>query len=214
MGPIVVKTTKKKTWVRHVKLAIQKRWVQLCIVLLLWLFAMLLTTLILKPKTIAKEDTSQFKFVRCDVCKMELPYQPEIANKRCPKCAPPKTGFLIPTTSSLKSGSGGLDPWRWVYSGLFVETIGFLAGIVYLLYLPVSDPTKIYYVLPCPYCAQKLRYRAVSLGQIGSCSRCKRMIRFPEEEEAVLELAALKAEEQAAIAEFHALREQEEAAEQ
>jgi hypothetical protein len=39
------------------------------------------------------------------------------------------------------------------------------------------------------------------------------MIRFPEEEEAVLEIAALKAEEQAAIAEFHALREQEEAAE-
>jgi hypothetical protein len=213
MGPIVVKTTKKKSWVRHVKLAIQKRWVQLCIVLLLWLLIMPVTVLLLKPKTIAKGDTSQFQFVCCDVCKIELPYNPDIANKRCPKCLPPKTGFLIPAVSSIKSASGGLDPWRWVYSGLFVETIGFLAGVVYLLYLPVTDPTKTYYVLPCPHCAQKLRYRAVSLGQIGSCSRCRRMIRFPEEEDAVLETVSLKAEEQAAIAEFHALREQEEAAE-
>lgn len=212
MGPTAVNTTKKKSWVRHVKLAIRKRWVQLCIVSILWLFIMLLTTLILKPKTVAKEDTSQFKFIRCDVCKMEMPYNPELANKRCPKCLPPKTGFMLPATQSLKVGAFS-DPWRWVYSGLFVETLGFLAGIVYLLYLPLTDPTKIYYVLPCPHCAQKLRYRAVSLGGIGSCSRCKRMIRFPEEEDAVLEMDALKAEEQAAIAEYHSLREQEEAAE-
>jgi hypothetical protein len=208
MGRTAVNTTrKKKNWVRHLKLAIRKRWVQLCIALFFWLLVVLLTALLLKPKTIAKGDTSQFNFLRCDVCKMELPYNPDVANKRCPKCLPPKTGFLLPVTDSLKSGSGGLDPWRWVYSGVFLETVAFLAGIVYLLYLPVVDPTKVFYVLACPYCAQKLRYRAVSLGEIGSCSRCKRMIRFPEEEDALSEADVLKAEEQASIAEYQALRE-------
>ena len=202
-------TQKKKNWVRHVRLAARKRWVQLGIGLLLWLLVGLLTTLVLKPKVIAKGDTSQFKFVRCDVCQMELPYSQDMANKRCPKCAAPKTGFLLPAKESLKAG-GELDPWRWVYSALFVETVIFLACIVFLLYLPVADPTKVYYVVCCPYCAQKLRYRAVSLGGIGSCSRCKRMIRFPEQEDAVLEADVLKAEEQAAVAEQRALLEQEE----
>jgi hypothetical protein len=210
MTRMVNTTQKKKNWVRHVKLAAKKRWVQLCMALLLWLMVGLLTTLALKPKVIAKGDTSQFKFIRCDVCKMELPYSPDMANKRCPKCLPPKTGFLLPAKESLKEGAGALDPWRWVYSAVFLETVIFLAAIVYLLYLPVADLTKVYYVVCCPYCAQKLRYRAVSAGEIGSCSRCMRMIRFPEQEDAVLEADVLKAEEQAALAEQQALLEQEE----
>jgi hypothetical protein len=84
----------------------------------------------------------------------------------------------------------------------------FLGVIVYLLYLPVTDPTKVFYVISCPYCAQKLRFRAVSLGGIGSCVRCKRMIRFPGEEDAVLEELFLRAGEQAAYDEYQALREE------
>jgi phage FluMu protein Com len=212
MGQTVLNTTKKKrTWVQHVKLAIRKRWVQLCILLLFWLLVMTVTTLVLKPKSIPKEDTSQYKFIRCDVCNLELPYSQETANKKCPKCRPPKVGYMLPQKESIKSGSGQLDPWRWVYSGLFVETLGLLASVVYLLYLPVSDPTKVYYVLSCMHCSQKLRYRAVALGGIGSCSRCKRMLRFPDEEDAVLEVDVLKAEELAAIEEHNRLREEGEA---
>jgi hypothetical protein len=213
MGQVVANTTKKKkTRIRQLKLAIRKRWVQLCVMLLAGLLVMLLSVLILKPKVIPKEDTSQFKFMHCTVCSLELPYNKDIAEKRCAKCVGAKVGFFVPTTESVKKG-GLLDPWRWVYSALFIETLVLLSSVVYLLYLPVTDPTKVFYVLTCPHCSQKLRYRAVSLGGIGSCSRCKRMLRFPEEDDAILEADVLKAEQQAVIAEHQRLQEEEKAVE-
>src|SRR5580704_4303503 len=95
-----VDTTSKKNWKRHVKLAFRKRWVQLVIVLFIALLVMLVSFFLLKPKSVPKGDTSQFKFIRCDVCKLEMPYQAETANKRCPKCQPPNTGFMLPAVDS------------------------------------------------------------------------------------------------------------------
>jgi hypothetical protein len=194
-------SAKNRTWVQHVRLAFRKRWVQVCLILLAWLLVGLLTVTWMAPKTIAKGDTSQYKYLHCDQCGMEIPYNKELDQKHCAKCPPEKGGFYMPTVTSIKSGFGGLSPWRWVYMTLFIETLGMLAGVTYLLYLPVADPAFVYFVLACPYCGQRLRYRAVSLGGLGGCSRCKRMIRFPEEEGAVREEDAPKADEEAARAE-------------
>jgi uncharacterized protein YbaR (Trm112 family) len=196
-------TPRKKSWARHAKLAFRKRWVQVLVVFLIYVLSGLLTVPLLGPKQIAKGDTSSFKFMHCPVCKLELPFNKDM--KKCPKCIKGNVGFLVPTARSLKDGALA-DPWRWIYAAWFVETIAMLSGVVYLLYLPVVDLTKVYYILACPYCSQRLRYRAVSLGGIGSCSRCKRMLRFPEEEDAILEEDMLKADEQAAIAEEMARR--------
>ena len=192
----------KKNWVRHVKLAIRKRWVQLCLVLVAWLLAGAVTVGLLAPKPIEKtdKDTGRFQFLHCDQCRMELPYNAELDGKRCPKCLPPKTGFFVPTERSIKS-VWNPSPWRWVYTGLILESLTALAGVVYLLYLPVPDPLTTFYVVNCPHCGQRLRYRHVSLGGLGSCSRCKRMIRFPDEENAVLETDQLQADAAAALAE-------------
>lgn len=187
---------KKKSWVHHTKLALRKRWVQVCLLVLVWGFAVALSWSSLAPKK-EKRNAADYKFLHCEQCKTEMPFNLDLDGKRCPKCQPPKTGFLVPTVESIKTGSE-LTPWRWLYLAVFVECVCLLGGVVYLLYLPVADPKSVYYVLPCPHCGQRLRYRGVSLGQLGSCARCKRMIRFPEEEEALPEAELVKLEEEAA----------------
>ncbi len=162
----------------------------------------LLTLAYVAPKSPEKgkdKDTSGLKFLHCDQCKMELPYNKEMDGKRCPKCQPPKTGFYVATEHSIKGGgSGGLDPWRYVYVSILIETIVMLGVSVRVLSKPIFDPKQAYYILPCPHCNQRLRYRGVSLGSLGSCSRCKRMLRFPEEEEAMLEVDVQKLEAEVA----------------
>lgn len=202
---------KRKPFVRRVQQALRKRWVQVCNIALVWLLAGLVTPAFLGPKAITKSATVEYKFMHCDACKFELPYNKDIAFKRCAKCRPPTVGFMTPTEDSVKGSKAMLSPWGKVYAAWFVETVIMLAAVVYVLYLPVADLTKVFYVLVCPHCAQRLRYRAVSLGGIGSCSRCKRMIRFPEEDDAVLEEDLLRAEAEAARAEHEAMREQMEA---
>ena len=71
--------TTKKSWVRHTKLAFRKRWVQVCIVLFFWLVAMVATATAFAPKPIPKGDTSQFLFMHCDNCQMELTLRQETA---------------------------------------------------------------------------------------------------------------------------------------
>ena len=112
----------------------------------------------------------------------------------------------MPTEASIKSGMGALPPWTKVYVASFVATVVMLALVTFLLYRPVVDPRTVYYVVACPHCNQRLRYRAVSHGGLGSCTRCKRMLRFPDEESAVTEAAVLRADEAAARAEAEAAR--------
>ena len=184
-------TKKKKNWVQHAKLAFRKRWVQVGIIVLIWILAGLMTVSVLGPKPV--KDKSKYKFLHCDVCGTEMPYNPDLDSKKCPKCPPPNTGWYRPTVESIKTGYQ-LDPWNKVYVALFVEVLVMLTAVVYLLYLPVANPANTYFILACPYCSQRLRYRGVSHGGMGSCSKCKRMFRFPDEEEAVTEEEVMKAE--------------------
>ena len=90
-----------------------------------------------------------------------------------------------------------MSPWSKVYIAAFVETVVMLAVVTFLLSRPVPDPTTALFVVACPNCGQRLRYRAVSHGGLGSCSRCKRMFRFPDEHDAVSEAELMRAEEAA-----------------
>jgi hypothetical protein len=166
------------------------------------------------PEKGAAKDDKKYKYVHCDNCKMELPYNADMVEKRCPKCLPPnKEGYFVPTEVSIKSRLGQVNPWTRIYVALFIETVAMLAVITYLMYRPVPDPASMYFIVSCPYCNQRLRYRAVSHSGQGACSRCKRILRFPDEEDAVSEAQAMKAEEEAALAEAAAAAAAAEAAE-
>ena len=125
-----------------------------------------------------------------------MSYDPSRENLKCPTCMPPKTGWMRPSKTSAKDG-GTPDPYKWVYTALAFEAVAILGGVVYLAYLPIIDPRTITYVIGCPQCGQKLKFRRVSLGGLGACSRCKKPIRFPDEDDAVLESDLLRTEEKA-----------------
>ncbi len=198
----------KTSWLKRLKRAIRKRWAQVCIVGLVWLVAVSVSVRHYGPKKVEKAteaDAEKYKFLHCDKCNTELSYNKELVGKPCPRCPAPNTGFYVPTEASIKSGSGAMSPWMKVYVATLVETVVMLAVVTFLLYRPVPDPTTAYFVVVCPYCNQRLRYRAVSHGGLGSCSRCKRMLRFPPEEDAVTEGEVLRADEAAARAEAEAV---------
>lgn len=196
-----------KPWYRKAWRALRVRWVQVCMTLLAGALAVMLSSLVLAPKDRRKGDTAGYKFMHCDQCKTELAYNAELAEKPCPRCRPPKTGFFRPTLRSIKDG-GDVDPWRWVHLATALESLATVGMVVYLLYLPVPDPTSIYYVCNCPHCGQRTRFRQVALGGIGQCPRCKRPFRFPDEDEAVLETEFQKEQEELTLAELDAADEE------
>jgi uncharacterized paraquat-inducible protein A len=203
MDPIASPKTRRMT---RVKKVFRKRWVWACLILLVWLILIGVTVNRYAPKPRVKgpgEDVQKYKFMHCDQCMMEMPYNPALDGTRCPKCQPPKTGFFMPTETSAKTGAASMSPWMKVYVGWLVETVLMLAGLTYVLYRPLDDPTKQFFVVSCPTCNQRLRYRAVSHGGLGSCSRCKRMLRFPSEDDAVSEEEVLRADAAAAADEYN-----------
>ena len=92
-----------------------------------------------------------------------------------------------------------------MYVGCAVDALATLGVVVYLLYLPVPDPTSTFFVCNCPHCNQRMRFRQVSLGGLGMCPKCKRPVRFPDEDDAVREVDYLRQQgEQLAAAEGEA----------
>ncbi len=194
-----------RPWYQKAARSFRKRWIQVVVILFSGLLALGLTDLILAPKESPgkAKDPSKYKYLHCNICKLEMSYSKEMDSKQCPKCVAPKpVGYFTPTVNSIKTGSGDSSPWRWFYLAAAIETLSMLSGIVYLLYLPVPDPSTTFYVCQCPNCNQKMRFRQGSLGQIGVCPRCKRPTRFPNEYEAVLESDLIRRETAAAEAEY------------
>jgi hypothetical protein len=213
----VTTTTHTRRW-RRVKRTFRRRWVQACVLVLVWLAALGGTTLGLAPKTGAKADKGKLAFMHCDnpACKFELPYNKDMDGKQCPKCRgqDAKTeGFFVGTEKSIKTtkGMSEMSPWTRIYMILFVETVLMLGFLTYLMYRTIHDPATQFFMIACPHCNQRLRYRAVSHGGQGACSRCKRILRFPDEEDAVSEEEVFKADAEAAAAEAARLRSEAEA---
>jgi Zn finger protein HypA/HybF involved in hydrogenase expression len=188
--------TTEKPWHRK---AFRKRWVQVRITVVAGVLVAGVCARLFAPRERQKSDKAGYKYLHCDQCRMEMTYNPELEGRRCPKCQPPKTGYLQPTESSIKSGSGDPSPWKWVYIASAVDALATLGVVVYL---PVPDPTATFFVCNCPHCNQRMRFRQVSLGGLGMCPKCKRPVRFPDEDDAVLEADDLRRQdEQLAAAE-------------
>jgi uncharacterized paraquat-inducible protein A len=181
--------SKPKPWYRRAIKNLRKRWVQVLLAFVTGAFAVAVTARILIPRSAAgikDKEAAGYKFLHCNQCMLELAYNAELDGKRCPKCQPPRTGFFVATKDSIRSG-GDVSPNRWFYVAAGIEALATLGAVVYIAYLPTRDPTQIYYVFHCPECDQRLRFREVSLGELGQCPRCENILRFPDEDDAVRE---------------------------
>ncbi len=140
---------------------------------------------LLGPKDAPKvgQATDEYKYLVCNECKLEVLYNREMDRHTCPKCQPPKVGYLMPSKTSVKSGGDG-NPWRRYNIAVGVEFIVFLMVIVYLLSRPVADvPTD--YILNCLHCGLALRYQPDGFDQYALCPGCDQVIKLPDEEEAM-----------------------------
>lgn len=185
-----------RTWYEHAWKSLQKRWVQVAIIVAIWILVVLASGLMLAPdakpdrrRKSVTQSPDEYRFVQCPKCGYETRYTPQLVGEDCSKCREDPVGRLEPSSTSLRENKedDGPSPYRWVYLAVSLESLVAIGVIVYLLYLPVPDPASVFYVFNCPHCNQRLRFRQTALGGLGQCSRCKRPIRFPDEDGAVLE---------------------------
>ncbi|QEL18382.1 hypothetical protein [Limnoglobus roseus] len=145
---------------------------------------------LLGPKTLDRVDTAgqarakeEYKYLICNSCKLEVLYTAELDNHTCPKCQPPKVGYLMPSKTSIKSGGDG-NPWRRYNVAVAIEAVLYLALIYYLLSRPV-DETPTEFVLTCLHCGLSLQYKPDGFDQYAICPGCEQVIKLPDEDEAM-----------------------------
>jgi len=185
-------------WKDRVARALRRRWVQVVLVLFGGALLMLLSGWLLKPKAEARAKDP--RYLVCPKCEVETRYDSKLDGEPCPICTEDPPGVLVGRDESVKD-VGRKSPWRWVHLAVSFEAILTVGGVVYLLYRPAADPSNTFYVFSCPHCVQRLRFRHVSLGGLGQCSRCKRPVRFPSIHEAVLEDDLIREEQERLTAE-------------
>jgi hypothetical protein len=116
------------------------------------------------------------KFMHCPECETEARFDIADVEKPCRQC-----GYelgLVPTVDSIKLQSAR-SPYGKMVAFLVPEILVFLAALWYVL-KPPPVTVENYRYMRCSHCGQKLRYRAVQIGALGACSRCKKPLRFPE----------------------------------
>lgn len=175
-----------KSFGQRVLANLKKRWTQVFLCVLAFCVGLLVTQRVLGPKAEAKnapKDPNVYKFLRCSECKLEMPYNPEQADRNCPKCRPPKVGFLTPAKESVKTG-GDRNPWQRYNIAVIVEGVLLLAAVYYFLSRPVEAvPTE--FVLTCPHCGTGLQYTPAGFDQYALCGGCEQVIKLPDEDEAM-----------------------------
>jgi hypothetical protein len=162
---------------------------------------------LLAPKKLARDKDPKFLF--CPKCEKEGRYDAKLDGEPCPQCMEEPRGVLVGQAVSIKDAARK-SPWKRVYLALAFEGVGLVATILFLLSRNRYDLSSIYYVFYCPHCSQRLRFRHVSLGGIGQCSRCRRPVRFPVEENAMREEDLMREEEERRLAEEEGEQEEEE----
>lgn len=188
-----VSSEPRSSWSEVATHKLRQRWVQVALVISGGALLMLTSALVLAPKPEPKARDPKFLF--CPKCENESRYDTKYDGEPCTRCRDEPVGTLVGRDESVKQ-VGVKSRWRWVYLATSLELLVTVGAVVYLLYRPASDPGNTFYVFSCPHCGQRLRFRQVSLGGIGQCSRCKRPVRFPQEGEAVREEDLLREEEQ------------------
>ncbi len=184
----------------------QKRWVQIVLVLFAGTMLIALSGFLLAPKKTARETEPKFLF--CPKCNTEGRYEDKLDGEPCPRCPEEPVGTLVGRAASIKETTLK-SPWRWFHLVASLEAIVTVGTLVYLASRPIPDPSKTFYVFTCPHCGQRLRFRQVSLGGLGLCSRCKRPLRFPMANETILEADLIREEDARRAAEEQANQEDE-----
>jgi hypothetical protein len=172
------------SWSDQAARKLRKRWVQVGLVLVGGLLLMGISTLALAPKREPRPKDPKYLF--CPKCETEGRYDAKYDGEPCIKCTEEPVGVMVGRTTSIKE-VGKKSKWKWVYLAVAIEALAMLGGVVFLLSRGNRDPRATYYLFDCPHCRQRLRFRHISLGGFGLCSRCKRPVRFPSEENAVPE---------------------------
>lgn len=173
-----------KSFGQRLLLNLGKRWIQVFIAFVAFAAVLYISQRVLGPKIVAKnvvKDPKVFKYLFCQECKFEIPYIPEQEDKTCPRCRPPKVGYLKATKESIKKGGDG-NPWRFYNIAVMVEFTIMLAVLYYLLSRPIeADPT--FYVINCIHCGLLLKYQPDGVDRFALCAGCDEIIKLPDEDE-------------------------------
>ncbi len=164
-----------------------KKWLQVLISIILFGLAISASHRVLVPKSAvtsaekAKEE-AEFKFMHCDKCMKEMPYNKDLAGRpsmAC-KCKQGGGGFWGATkTSAINSAS----PKRFFYTATLVESLLWLAALYWLLARKEDGPRHYFY--KCIHCRDMLRYSKSGFDLLVVCPSCGLFIRLPTQEEAL-----------------------------
>lgn len=175
-----------QTFGQRVLANLKKRWVQVFLSLLVFCASTYVAQRYLGPKDGAKaaaKDPKEFKYLYCSECHFEISYNPEQENKVCPKCKPPKVGYLTAARESIKKGGDG-NPWRRYNVAVAVEAVAWLAVVYFLLSRPVeAAPTA--FVVNCLHCGLELRYTPDGFDRYALCPGCEQVVKLPDADEAM-----------------------------
>jgi hypothetical protein len=121
------------------------------------------------------------KFMHCPDCDMEQPFDPKWLDAPCAACGSEKGWVLTResiTTASENNTSTGARARMIAF--LLPEVVVMLGALWLVLRKRTYEQKEEYRYMRCPQCNGKLRYRAVQVGLLGACSKCKKPLRFPE----------------------------------
>src|SRR5262245_10247291 len=96
-----------KPWYRRGLKNLRKRGVQGVLVVMAGGLAVAVTFRVLVPRPAVgtkDKEAAGYKFLHCNQCLMEMSFNPELDGRRCTRCQPPKTGFLVATKDSIRAG--------------------------------------------------------------------------------------------------------------
>jgi endogenous inhibitor of DNA gyrase (YacG/DUF329 family) len=163
-----------------------KKWLQVIFsVVVLGIALSLSHRLLVKKATTEaakKKEEASFKFMHCDKCSKEMPYNKDLANKpamAC-KCKQGDAGYWTATAESVANGQ---SPLRFFYTAILVESLVWLISLYYLLARKDSAPQ--FYFHKCLHCRDMLRYTKAGFDLLVVCPSCGLYIRLPTDEEAL-----------------------------
>lgn len=121
----------------------------------------------------------EYNFMHCPACGLELPYNPDLTNSNCVKCA--KAKFVA---THEKVGDEGASPS--LMGKVFVMTVIILVVVPGIVYIGSVDIKRERFEKPvdllkclCPQCKRKFAYQASSAGALVRCNRCKTEFALP-----------------------------------
>ena len=178
----------QKPLAQRVVVNLRKKWLQVFLSVVVLAGWVQLMPRLLGPKKLAqgeKQKTDEFKFLHCERCNLEIPFNEQLNGRPCTKCVAPNTGYFVPTKNSIKSGSGDASPWIKYNYGLILTSISYLGLLYYILSRPVEPPRSNVFVSKCLHCGEYLKYGPDGHSRYVECPKCVQLLKLPDEDEAL-----------------------------